>query len=105
MIPIVKDLFPEEEYKQELIDKELTNVKTIINDVLTNVKKVKKAEETIKKIPAIYNLVTKGLVEQNIIDIFNVDDNVLENIKYIQEEAMQDANQIKEIKTKLKRCV
>ena len=102
MIPIVKDLFPEEEYKQELIDKELTNVKTIINDVLTNVKKVKKAEETIKKIPAIYNLVTKGLVEQNIIEIFNVDDNVLENIKYIQEEATQDANQIKEIKTKLK---
>ena len=103
MIPIVKNLFPEEEYNQELIDKELLNVKTIINELIDSVKKVYNAEETIKKLPSLYNLITKGDVKENIIELFNVDENLLEEIKYIEEEAKQDVEQIKDIKNKLQK--
>lgn len=103
MVPIVKNLFPEEEYNQELIDKELLNVKTIINELINSVKKVYNAEETIKKLPSLYNLVTKGDVEENIIELFNVDENLLEEIKYIEEEAKQDVEQIINIKSKIQK--
>mgnify|MGYP005777229123 CR=1 FL=1 len=100
-IPIVKDLFPESEYKQDLIDKELANVKSIINALITSVKKVENAEEKIKKVPIIYNLITKGDVEDNVIDLFNIDDTLAEKIEYLSTEANQDIKQIKEIKNKL----
>lgn len=100
-IPIVKDLFPESEYKQDLIDKELSNVKTIINALITSVKKVENAEEKIKKVPVIYNLITNGNVENNVIDLFNIDDTSAEKIEYLSVEANQDIKQIKEIKSKL----
>lgn len=100
-IPIVKDLFPESEYKQDLIDKELSNVKTIINALIASVKKVENAEEKIKKVPVIYNLITNGNVENNVIDLFNMDDTSAEKIEYLSVEANQDIKQIKEIKSKL----
>lgn len=100
-IPIVKDLFPESEYKQDLIDKELNNVKRLINALINNVKKVENAEQSIKKVPIIYNLITKGVVEYNVIDLFNIDDNSEEKIQYLNAEANQDIKQIKEIKNKL----
>lgn len=100
-IPIVKDLFPESEYKQDLIDKELTNVKSLINALISNVKKVENAEQKIKKVPVMYNLITKGVVEDNVIDLFNIDDNSAEKIQYLNTEANQDIKQIKEIKSKL----
>lgn len=100
-IPIVKDLFPEAEYKQDLIDKELNNVKRLINALISNVKKVENAEQKIKKVPIIYNLITKGVVEDNVIDLFNIDDNAEEKIQYLNAEANQDIKQIKEIKSKL----
>lgn len=102
-IPIVKDLFPESEYKQDLIDKELANVKSIINALITSVKKVENAEEKIKKVPVIYNLITKGDVEDNVIDLFNIDDTLAEKIEYLSTEANQDIKQIKEIKNKLQK--
>lgn len=100
-IPIVKDLFPESEYKQDIIDKELSNVKSIINALINSVKKVEGAEEKIKKVPAIYNLITKGTIENNIIDPFCIDDSLVEKIEYTSTEATQDIKQIKEIKNKL----
>lgn len=100
-IPIVKDLFPESEYKQDFIDKELANVKSIINALISSVKKVENAEEKIKKVPVIYNLITKGNVEDNVIDLFNIDDTSAEKIEYLSTEANQDIKQIKEIKSKL----
>ena len=99
-IPIVKDLFPESEYKQDIIDKELSNVKSIINALINSVKKVEGAEEKIKKVPAIYNLITKGTIENNIIDPFCIDDSLVEKIEYTSTEATQDIKQIKEIKNK-----
>lgn len=100
-IPIIKDLFPESEYKQDLIDKELNNVKRLINALIDSVKKVENAEQKIKKVPMIYNLITSGTVEYNIVELFNINDSLTEKIQYSNEEATQDIKQIKEIKNKL----
>ena len=100
-IPIIKELFPESEYKQDIIDKELSNVKSIINSLIKSVKKVEEAEEKIKKVPSIYNLIITGGVETNVIDLFYIGDDLKEKIEYSSQEAMQDIKQIRDIKSKL----
>ena len=102
-IPIIKDLFPETEYKQDIIDRELADVKSIINALIDSVKKVETSEGKIKKVPAIYNLITKGTIESNIIDPFCIDDSLADKIQYTPTEANQDCKQIKDIKNKLEK--
>ena len=102
-IPIIKDLFPEAEYKQDIIDRELADVKSIINALIDSVKKVEISEGKIKKVPVIYNLITKGTIESNIIDPFCIDDSLADKIQYTPTEANQDIKQIKDIKNKLQK--
>ena len=100
-IDILKDLFPESEYKQDVIDNKLNDVKKIINDLINSVKNSELAEEKIKKVPLPYNLITIGEVKENIIDLFMPSKNIKDKIEYLQINANEDIKQINTIKEKI----
>lgn len=100
-IPIIKDLFPEEEYNQNAIDVQLTQIKKILNNLVKAIKKVELAYEKIKKIPNINTLLTKGDVTENHIQLFEIGDELLEKMKYTKEDLTADMKQIKEIKNNI----
>ncbi|MBO5349238.1 MAG: ATPase [Clostridia bacterium] len=100
-IPIIKDLFPEEEYNQNAIEVQLTQIKKNLNNLVKSIKKVESSYDKIKKVPSINNLLTKGEVSENHIQLFEVSDDVLEKIKYTKEDLATDIKQIKEIKNNL----
>lgn len=102
-IPIIKDLFPENEYNQNAIDAQLTEIKKILNNFIKSIKKVETAYERIKKIPNINNLLTKGEVTENHIQLLEINDELIEKIKYTKDDMTTDIKQIKEIKKNVKR--
>ena len=102
-IPIIKDLFPEDEYNQNAIDAQLSEIKKILNNFVKSIKKVETSYEKIKKIPNINNLLTKGEVTENHIQLLEVNDDLIEKIKYTKDDMTNDIKQIKEIKKAVKR--
>ena len=59
--------------------------------------------EKIKKIQNINNLLTKGEVTENHIQLLEVHDDLIEKIKYTKDDITNDIKQIKEIKKNVKR--
>lgn len=102
-IPIIKDLFPEDEYNQNAIDAQLSEIKKILNNFVKSIKKVETSYEKIKKIQNINNLLTKGEVTENHIQLLEVHDDLIEKIKYTKDDITNDIKQIKEIKKNVKR--
>lgn len=102
-IPIIKDLFPEDEYNQNAIDAQLSEIKKILNNFVKSIKKVETSYEKIKKIQNINNLLTKGEVTENHIQLLEVHDDLIEKIKYTKDDMTNDIKQIKEIKKNVKR--
>jgi hypothetical protein len=102
-IPIIKDLFPEDEYNQNTIDAQLSEIKRILNNFVKSIKKVETSYEKIKKIPNINNLLTKGEVTENHIQLLEVHDDLIERIKYTKDDMTNDIKQIKEIRKAVKR--
>lgn len=100
-IPIIKDLFPENEYNQNVIDAQLLEVKKILNNFIKSIKKVEIAHEKIKKISNIFNLITKGEISENHIQLLEINEGLIEKIKYTKEDMATDIKQIKEIKKKV----
>lgn len=102
-IPIIKDLFPEDEYNQNAIESQLSEIKKILNNFVKSIKKVETSYEKIKKIPNINNLLIKGEVTENHIQLLEINDDLIEKIKYTKDDMTNDIKQIKEIKKNAKK--
>lgn len=97
-IDIIKKVFPDEDDVRSSIQNGLFGLKQDLNDLITFVEKIEKAEKEIKTIPFLHRLIQTSAVKENILKLLQPSTELINELVYNKSDYDLHTNNINNIK-------